>query len=426
MSTMDQVRRVRSQMRVPVLAAVLASSALPAAADAADKTAPSVYRSATASVSVQIAKVPKLTVSERGSARRRGSRAGRARRQTISWSRIGAIDSYVLATGIPGQATTYRTVTGLSVTPPAVAGQTVTYALRTNVSGSKWSRQVKITYPAKVRATAATPSIVGDTGYVEAAFRSNPGGLFFGGFEASSWTATFKPSGFNRQSNVSVVTGTDASQRNALAVRYPKGSYSTASVGSGGTEFRSLFDSTGLNIGRQDVAYLRYMVKFQNGFMFQKGGKLPGLCGGTCLGNQSAPNGTDNWSGRLMWSSGGKVNFYMYNYGMTTSYGTYHPWNHGGVQRTFTPGKWHCVEMGYKMNTPGQKDGALLAWFDGQPAYVDNAFQYRTTTSLKVDKLHFNTFFGGNTSDWASPQDQSAAFDNVAIAKQRIGCDTAL
>lgn len=240
------------------------------------------------------------------------------------------------------------------------------------------------------------------------------------------WTDTLKPSGWNRQSNVSVVSGTDAFRRDALSVRYPKGSYSMSSVGSGGTEFRSLFDSTGLNIGRLDVAYLRYMVKFQDGFMFQKGGKLPGLCGGTCTGNRATPNGVNNWSGRLMWSSGGRVNFYMYHYGMTTSYGAYHPWSYGGTQRAFTPGKWHCVEMGYRMNTPGRKDGALLAWFDGEPAYVNNTFQYRTTRSLNVDKLWFNTFFGGNSRDWASPRDQSAVFDNVAISKERIGCNTAL
>jgi hypothetical protein len=67
---------------------------------------------------------------------------------TIGWARVADVDRYVLATTVPGSATTYRTVQGLSTTPPAVPGKTVNYGLRTDVSGSKWAREVKITYPA--------------------------------------------------------------------------------------------------------------------------------------------------------------------------------------------------------------------------------------------------------------------------------------
>jgi hypothetical protein len=48
-------------------------------------------------------------------------------------------------------------VNGTSVTPPAVPGQTVSYGVRTNVSGSTWANEVSITYPASTTSTSSTP-----------------------------------------------------------------------------------------------------------------------------------------------------------------------------------------------------------------------------------------------------------------------------
>src|SRR6185436_15678891 len=65
------------------------------------------------------------------------------------------VSSYVFARKVPGQATQYSVVNGTSVTPPAVSGQTVSYGVRTNVSGSIWADEVSITYPT---ATSSSPS----------------------------------------------------------------------------------------------------------------------------------------------------------------------------------------------------------------------------------------------------------------------------
>jgi hypothetical protein len=70
--------------------------------------------------------------------------------QTISWAPLSGVSSYVLATtvGTDRTGTSYSTVNGTSVTPAAVAGQTVYYGLRANVNGSAWATEVSITYPA--------------------------------------------------------------------------------------------------------------------------------------------------------------------------------------------------------------------------------------------------------------------------------------
>ena len=266
--------------------------------------------------------------------------------------------------------------------------------------------------------------IKGDTGFVESGVGSNPGALFFGGFEQSPFSAIYKPYQMNRLANTSIVSDSNAYSGKSLSVLYPQGSYSTASSGAGGFEMLSKLDSTGLNIGNQDTVYLRYMVKFQPGFQFNKTGKLPGIGGGTSTGTvgNNVPNGYDWWKGRPVWGAGGKVQFYMYNVGMPGNYGTYYTWNYDGTTRYLKPGTWHCLEMGFALNTPGRSDGQLKGWFDGQLAYSNTAFRYRETTDLKAEKLHFNTFFGGGDSSYASPQSQRSYFDNVVVSKNRIGC----
>ncbi len=69
--------------------------------------------------------------------------------QTISWSEVGGVSTYVLAIKVPGEEEKYTEVSGTSVTPSAVPGATVRYSLRTAVEGSAWSTEVAISYPAE-------------------------------------------------------------------------------------------------------------------------------------------------------------------------------------------------------------------------------------------------------------------------------------
>jgi len=78
---------------------------------------------------------------------------------TVSWTPISGVSSYVFVRKVPGQAAQYSIVNGTSVTPPVVAGQTVSYGVRTNVSGSSWTNEVTITYPA----TAPRMSVSGNS-----------------------------------------------------------------------------------------------------------------------------------------------------------------------------------------------------------------------------------------------------------------------
>ncbi len=78
--------------------------------------------------------------------------------QTLKWTAISGVSSYVFVRKVTGQADAYSTVTGTSVTPSAVPGQTVRYSVRTNVSGSAWASEVSIAYPATTTPPPPAPS----------------------------------------------------------------------------------------------------------------------------------------------------------------------------------------------------------------------------------------------------------------------------
>jgi hypothetical protein len=65
---------------------------------------------------------------------------------------------------VPGQNAQYSIVGGTSVTPPVVAGTTVDYGVRTNVSGSYWADEVSIAYPdSSTSSSTPTPQPIDST-----------------------------------------------------------------------------------------------------------------------------------------------------------------------------------------------------------------------------------------------------------------------
>lgn len=161
--------------------------------------------------------------------------------------------------------------------------------------------------------------------------------------------------------------------------------------------------------------YLSYRVRFAAGFAFVKGGKLPGLVGG------SAPTGcvddTTGFSARMMWRTGGAAVQYMYFPAKKSACGDDYHYTSGGADLSFKPGTWHKVEHRLVMNKPGEQDGVLQAWFDGKPALDEPAFLFRLAgASYGIDTLYFSTFFGGGDQSWAPTSAQIADFDDFIVS----------
>jgi len=83
--------------------------------------------------------------------------------QTLSWTRIANVNSYVFVRKVPGQTDQYSVVSGTSLTPPPVPGFTVRYSVRTAVNGSAWATEKSISYPASGETPHETPPVQVDT-----------------------------------------------------------------------------------------------------------------------------------------------------------------------------------------------------------------------------------------------------------------------
>jgi hypothetical protein len=111
--------------------------------------------------------------------KRRATTASAARRaprltasgRALSWTRPGTMNTFVFVRKVSGQADQYSVINGSSTTPPPVPGYTVSYSVRTNISGSTWASARSIAYPASNQSngprtdpqTAPTITVSGQT-----------------------------------------------------------------------------------------------------------------------------------------------------------------------------------------------------------------------------------------------------------------------
>ncbi len=228
----------------------------------------------------------------------------------------------------------------------------------------------------------------------------------------AQWNTPLWHLGFN-QGRVHIVS--ESGRGNAMRVTYPANKYGAA----GATAFLSDVEF-GVGLPKSyDELYVSYDVKFADGFEFVRGGKLPGLCGydNTQLPYQGCntgggfPSGYDGWSARGMWREDGIMENYVYHSSQQNFYGDDEYWGVSAV-----PGQWHRIQHRVVLNTVGQKDGILEAWFDGEKVLSENDFVYRKTAQIGINLFYFSTFFGGNDPSWAPSTDQFVFFDNIRIS----------
>ena len=86
----------------------------------------------------------------------------------------------------------------------------------------------------------------------------------------------------------------------------------------------------------------------------------------------------------------------------------------------FAAGTYHLVEHRIVMNTPGQHDGIVQGWFDGELALDRTDVRFRDVDTLAIDAFYFSTFFGGSDATWAPPADTYVYFDEFIISTAPI------
>ena len=178
-------------------------------------------------------------------------------------------------------------------------------------------------------------------------------------------------------------------------------------------------------LARPAVEYtLSYAVRFEPGFQFVHGGKLPGL-GPARPVTGGEPLTPEGWSARVMWRDGGRAELYVYHQDQP---GTYGEPGAGESAAYFVPGRWHSVSLQVRVNAPAASaNGAVVLYVDGELVDRHDNLRLRATEGANglVSNLLFHTFHGGHGPEWAPREPDGsfatvhALFDNIAVLQAR-------
>ncbi|TFK19740.1 hypothetical protein FA15DRAFT_723298 [Coprinopsis marcescibilis] len=237
----------------------------------------------------------------------------------------------------------------------------------------------------------------------------------------------------------------------SLLVHYPTGSYRLGADPRGGISFYTS-GPTSFDFTSAKEATFAYAVFFPSDFDFVKGGKLPGLYGGnsddeayTCSGGSRS---TACFSTRLMWRRNGQGEIYAYfpsydapgfeanaqlcpaNATSTSSTTTTSPTTQKGNfcddtfgislgrgNFTFPTGAWTTVAQRVRLNDAGQANGQVELFVDGKSVIKTSGIILRDVSGNgRIRGLQVQSFFGGNTADWATPKDQNTYLGDFSVA----------
>lgn len=137
-------------------------------------------------------------------------------------------------------------------------------------------------------------------------------------------------------------------------------------------------------------------------------------------GDERFSTGVEPWGNWRRWPPPGKWNFYSYWHTMKRSHdGKY--WGNPfrpAEQPNIPRGKWICVELMLKHNTPGKDDGEQAYWIDGELRGHWEGINWRKAAGLRANAFTLESYV---TDLWTKNKVNIAYFDNVVIAKRYIG-----
>ena len=193
-----------------------------------------------------------------------------------------------------------------------------------------------------------------------------------------------------------------------------------------------------------DAMYLRWYAKFEgnndivgsshNGggmsaHYFVNGNATPGV---RADGMNKFLVEYEHWRGEASDASPGLLNVYVYHPEQRDDYGDHFfpsglvmpntslPFDFGPdfePHSEITPDldRWYCYELMVKANTPGELDGHITIWLDGEQVADFGNLRMRDVDTLKIDR--FNLSFHTR----ATPTQTRRFYDNVVAATSYIG-----
>ena len=225
----------------------------------------------------------------------------------------------------------------------------------------------------------------------------------FDGFPSSSWKSSWGvvgsgQFGFDR---MDPLTG------GGLKVLYGKGSSAPSCTNcptAGGAQFYTNLNNLGRsNMASSNTLSLKYQLKFPAGHDFGKGGKLPGLYGGS-PGEAAGGNHGNAWSTRFMFRNGNQGEIYFYSPD-GTGYG-----KDLGLGRWSYPAddKYHTIEQFVQRD-----EQATTVWFDGEQVFSTST---EGISGINFSGIFFSTFYGGHSTEWRPKKTSYIWFEGFSLS----------
>ena len=228
-----------------------------------------------------------------------------------------------------------------------------------------------------------------------------------------------------REERVSILSGRGALRNRgaSLAVDFPAG---TVGPKDGGAQWKFDFESSAR------VVVFRYRVKFKEGFDFVRGGKLPGLAGGTAPTGSTQADGFNGFAARMMWRTDHEGNpgdpvqtkANLVQYVKHTTSGSNNDgrqedslyWtDENGDRVEIEAGRWYRMTSTVILNRVGRANGRIKSYLNGKQVLDARNLEFRYTNDMKIDVLYLSTFFGGSSAAWATSKDETIYFDEFTI-----------
>ena len=155
-----------------------------------------------------------------------------------------------------------------------------------------------------------------------------------------------------------------------------------------------------------------YRFRFDPGFDFSRGGKIPGLGGGNAPSGCEASTGV-GFTARSMWRQQGRLIGYIYDMDQSGECG-----NAIETGFNFAVGRWYQVRQRIKLNTGSSRNGVLQLWIDDrQVINRSNMGWMAAAPDRRIDRVFLDFFFGGSTADWSPSRACSISFTDVYVTK---------
>lgn len=234
----------------------------------------------------------------------------------------------------------------------------------------------------------------------------------------SSWEQDgFKSAGTQSMDKNSAVDDAHAYEGSqSLRVTYPEGKFGPDQNGG----------QAKLMLEPRNEYYASYKLRFSENFSWggkHEGGKLPGLAADqNCSGGMNC-DGTNGFSARYMWRTGGKAMLYLYHMDKPHKWGDDRELKYpDGSNVIFPKGEWvqliERVKMNSVSNGKANPDGQVQVWYNGQEVLNLKGLRF-ATNNQKIDNFYFSTFHGGNTLEWAPENTCWVWYDELIISSNK-------